>query len=37
MGVGTLAGSTVMLLTLAWGGSVVVGRCDLDEQVEHQA
>jgi hypothetical protein len=27
---GTLAGSTVMLLTVAWGGSLWVGRCDLD-------
>jgi len=33
VGVGTLAGSTVMLLTLAWGGSVLAGRCDLDDQV----
>lgn len=28
---GTLAGSTVMLLTVVWGGSVLAGRCDLDE------
>lgn len=27
---GTLAGSTVMLLTIAWGGSVIFGRCDID-------
>jgi hypothetical protein len=27
---GTLAGSTVMLVTLVWGGSVLLGRCDLD-------
>ena len=33
VGVGTLAGSTVMLLTIAWGGAIVVGRCDLDAQV----
>ena len=33
VGLGTLAGSTVMLLTLAWGGSVLAGRCDLDDQV----
>lgn len=32
VGLGTLAGSTVMLLTLAWGGSVLAGRCDLDAQ-----
>ena len=25
-----VAGSTVMLLTIAWGGSLWVGRCDLD-------
>lgn len=30
VGMGTLAGSTVMLLTIAWGGSVILGRCDLD-------
>ena len=29
VGMGTLAGSTVMLLTIAWGGSLIVGRCDL--------
>ncbi|KAF8069707.1 NCL2 [Scenedesmus sp. PABB004] len=29
VGVGTLAGSTVLLLSLAWGASVLVGRCDL--------
>ena len=27
---GTLAGSTVMMLSIAWGGSLIVGRCDLD-------
>ena len=31
IGMGTLAGSTVMLLTIAWGGSLWVGRCDLDD------
>jgi len=30
VGMGTLAGSTVMLLAVAWGGSLWVGRCDLD-------
>lgn len=30
----TLAGSTIMLLTLAWGGSLFLGRCDLDENGE---
>lgn len=29
MGIGTLAGSTIMLLTVAWGGSVLLGRCDI--------
>ena len=33
MGVGTLAGSTIMLLTITWGGSLLVGRCDLNERV----
>ncbi|CAD7702344.1 unnamed protein product, partial [Ostreobium quekettii] len=31
VGLGTLAGSTVMLLTIAWGGSVLLGRCDLEK------
>jgi len=31
VGMGTLAGSTVMLLTIAWTASLMVGRCDLDE------
>ena len=30
VGMGTLAGSTVMLLTVAWAASLMVGRCDLD-------
>eukprot|EP01026_Neomeris_dumetosa_P008572 TRINITY_DN1275_c0_g1_i4.p1 TRINITY_DN1275_c0_g1~~TRINITY_DN1275_c0_g1_i4.p1 ORF type:complete len:548 (-),score=94.07 TRINITY_DN1275_c0_g1_i4:558-2147(-) len=29
VGIGTLAGSTIMLLTVAWGGSLLLGRCDL--------
>eukprot|EP00803_Ostreobium_quekettii_P010909 evm.model.scf_1988.1 EVM.evm.TU.scf_1988.1 scf_1988:1312-9743(+) len=32
VGLGTLAGSTVMLLTIAWGGSVLLGRCDLEKR-----
>lgn len=28
---GTLAGSTVLLLSLGWGASVILGRCDLSE------
>ncbi|KAG1679416.1 hypothetical protein FOA52_007707 [Chlamydomonas sp. UWO 241] len=31
VGVGTLAGSTMLLLSLAYGGSILVGRCDLDD------
>lgn len=27
---GTLAGSTILLLSLAWGGSTLIGRCDID-------
>eukprot|EP00899_Mesostigma_viride_P029738 jgi/Mesvir1/994/Mv17534-RA.1 len=30
VGVGVLAGSTVMILTVAWAGAVIAGRCDLD-------
>ncbi|KAL4308960.1 hypothetical protein GQ457_01G004140 [Hibiscus cannabinus] len=29
VGMGLLAGSTVMLLTLIWGSCVIVGKCDL--------
>ena len=29
---GTLAGSTILLLSLAWGGSVLLGACDLDDK-----
>jgi hypothetical protein len=29
---GTLAGSTVLLLSLAWGGSLWLGRCDLNDK-----
>ncbi|XP_059661460.1 sodium/calcium exchanger NCL-like [Cornus florida] len=31
VGMGLLAGSTVMLLTVVWGTCVVVGKCDLDQ------
>jgi len=31
VGMGTLAGSTVLLLSLAWGLGVILGRCDLDD------
>ncbi|XP_030549701.2 sodium/calcium exchanger NCL-like [Rhodamnia argentea] len=30
IGMGLLAGSTVMLLTVVWGSCVLVGKCDLD-------
>ena len=33
VGIGTLAGSTIMLLTVAWGGSLLAGRCDLNPEV----
>ena len=33
VGIGALAGSTVLLLTLAWGGAVLLGQCDLDDKV----
>ena len=29
VGVGVLAGSTIMILTVAWGGALIAGRCDL--------
>uniref|UniRef100_A0A804L679 Sodium/calcium exchanger membrane region domain-containing protein n=1 Tax=Musa acuminata subsp. malaccensis TaxID=214687 RepID=A0A804L679_MUSAM len=31
IGMGLLAGSTVMLLTVLWGSCVIVGKCDLSE------
>lgn len=34
VGMGTLAGSTIMLLTAAWAGSLAVGKCDLDANGE---
>jgi len=33
VGVGTLAGGTIMLLTIAWSSSVLVGRCDIKNGV----
>lgn len=33
VGMGLLAGSTVMLLTVIWGTCIVVGKCDLDGEV----
>ncbi|KAL5715921.1 hypothetical protein ACHQM5_017679 [Ranunculus cassubicifolius] len=31
VGMGLLAGSTVMLLTVLWGACVVVGKCDIED------
>ncbi|KAJ0963079.1 hypothetical protein J5N97_028201 [Dioscorea zingiberensis] len=31
IGMGLLAGSTVMLLTILWGSCIIVGKCDLSE------
>ncbi|XP_057795925.1 sodium/calcium exchanger NCL-like [Salvia miltiorrhiza] len=33
VGMGLLAGSTVMLLTTAWGTCIIVGKCDLENSV----
>ncbi|XP_028086890.1 sodium/calcium exchanger NCL-like [Camellia sinensis] len=33
VGMGLLAGSTVMLLTVIWGTCVVVGKCDLQDSI----
>ncbi|XP_057312631.1 uncharacterized protein LOC130654118 [Hydractinia symbiolongicarpus] len=32
VGMGTLAGSTVMLLTVAWSASLFIGKCNLNNQ-----
>lgn len=32
IGMGLLAGSTVMLITLLWGSCIVVGKCDLGDR-----
>ncbi|MFS7994562.1 putative EF-hand domain, sodium/calcium exchanger membrane region, EF-hand domain pair [Helianthus anomalus] len=31
VGMGLLAGSTVMLLTLIWGSCIIIGKCDLQD------
>ncbi|KAI3974827.1 hypothetical protein MKX01_014480, partial [Papaver californicum] len=31
VGMGLLAGSTVMLLTLLWGSCIVLGKCDIED------
>ncbi|XP_044473205.1 sodium/calcium exchanger NCL-like [Mangifera indica] len=33
VGMGLLAGSTVMLLTVIWGSCVIVGKCDIEHSV----
>lgn len=33
VGMGLLAGSTVMLLTIVWGSCVVVGKCDIQDSM----
>ncbi|KAF8413791.1 hypothetical protein HHK36_001784 [Tetracentron sinense] len=33
VGMGLLAGSTVMLLTILWGSCVVTGKCDLENSI----
>lgn len=33
VGMGLLAGSTVMLLTVIWGTCTVVGKCDLRDSI----
>jgi hypothetical protein len=34
VGVGTLAGSTIMLLTIPWLGGLWIGRCDINSSGE---
>lgn len=33
VGMGLLAGSTVMLLTVIWGTCIIVGKCDLQNSI----
>lgn len=33
VGMGLLAGSTVMLLTVIWGSCIIVGKCDLHNSI----
>ncbi|GMY31960.1 sodium/calcium exchanger NCL-like [Fagus crenata] len=37
IGMGLLAGSTIMLLTVLWGSCVIVGKCDLVDTVAQDA
>jgi Ca2+/Na+ antiporter len=33
VGMGLLAGSTVMLLTVIWGACIIIGKCDIQESI----
>ena len=33
VGMGLLAGSTVMLLTVIWGSCIIIGKCDLQNSI----
>ncbi|KAL2331381.1 hypothetical protein Fmac_018962 [Flemingia macrophylla] len=33
VGMGLLAGSTVLLLTIIWGSCVIVGKCDIEDSI----
>lgn len=33
VGMGLLAGSTVMLITVIWGSCVIVGKCDIEGSI----
>lgn len=33
VGMGLLAGSTVLLLTIIWGTCVIVGKCDIEGSI----
>lgn len=33
VGMGLLAGSTVMLLTVIWGTCIIIGKCDLQDSI----
>lgn len=33
VGIGLLAGSTVLVLSLIWGSCVVVGKCDIENSI----
>lgn len=33
VGMGLLAGSTVMLLTIIWGSCIILGKCDIHNSI----